>query len=222
MEMLSNIPVKINAEKLKTGLHLDSLEGIQTLIETAWSLIRARAIYRVCYVEARFEDGVQIGKVRFTSRVLRKNLEKPERVFPYVVTIGNELEEATSSRGDLLEQYYFDVIGNLAVTAAREYLENHLKRRFALGELSRMSPGSLKDWPIQEQKPLFSMLGDVEGLIGVRLTKNSLMIPRKSVSGICFPKEIRFLSCQLCRRENCPGRQAGFDERLLGEYEKEG
>ena len=142
MEMLNSIPVNINPERLKAGLRLDSLEGVQNHLETAWSMIRARAIYQVCYVEARFENGVQIDKVRFTSRVLRKNLEKAERVFPYVVTIGNELEEAASSRTDLLEQYYFDVIGNLAVTAAREYLENHLKRRFVaqLHYLAKVQP----------------------------------------------------------------------------------
>jgi hypothetical protein len=221
METLNNIPVKIDVEKLKTRLRSDSLESIQTLIETARPLIKARALYKVCYVEARFEDGVQIDEVRFTSRVLRKNLEKTERAFPYVLTIGDELENAASSHNDLLEQYYLDVIGNLALTAAREHFENHLKHRFAFGTMSRMSPGSLKDWPIEEQEVLFSILGDVEACIGVRLTSSFLMIPRKSVSGISFPTEIPFLSCQLCPRENCPGRQAAFDEGVLRKYEKE-
>jgi hypothetical protein len=81
-----------------------------------------------------------------------------------------------------------------------------------------MSPGSLKDWPITEQKILFSSLGDVESAVGVRLTGSFLMIPRKSVSGIYFPTEIPFLSCQLCPREKCPSRQAAYDRKLVAKY----
>jgi len=81
-----------------------------------------------------------------------------------------------------------------------------------------MSPGSLKDWPINEQKKLFSILGDVESSLGVTLTPSFLMIPRKSLSGIYFPSEIPFLSCQLCPRQSCPSRQAAFDHKLAEKY----
>ena len=73
-----------------------------------------------------------------------------------------------------------------------------------------MSPGSLEDWPITEQTKLFSIFGDTERLIGVRLTDSMLMVPRKSISGILFPSEEGFTSCQLCDRERCPGRKAPY------------
>jgi hypothetical protein len=76
----------------------------------------------------------------------------------------------------------------------------------------------LEDWPIEEQRPLFSILGDVEGSIGVRLNQSLLMIPGKSLSGIYFPTEIPFYSCQLCPRKSCPSRKASYDERLAREY----
>jgi len=218
MQRLANIPVKIKPDALRRKLRLPSSEKVKTLIETAQPLIKARAVYRVCYIEAKLEDAVELGGARLTSRVLRRNLEKPERAFPYVVTIGHELENTAASCDDLLDQYYLDVLGNLAVTAAREYLENHLRHILGLGKMSRMSPGSLKDWPIEEQRILFSVLGDVEASIGVRLTRSFLMIPRKSVSGICFPTEIPFLSCQLCARENCPARQADYDRGVVAKY----
>ena len=84
--------------------------------------------------------------------------------------------------------------------------------------MSAMNPGSLEDWPISEQRQLFSILGDVESLIGVRLTDSFLMLPIKSVSGVYFPKEITFQSCQLCPRERCQGRRAPYDEKLKGKY----
>lgn len=218
MERLGNIPIELDPGEIKKKLRHDSSEEVQGLIETAQPLIKARAVYKVCYIETRLEGAVELDGVRFTSRVLRTNLEETERAFPYVVTIGHELEDMAGSCKDLLEQYYFDAIGNVAITAARKYLENHLRDIFGLSRMSRMSPGSLKDWPIGEQKILFSILGDVESSIGVMLTRSFLMIPRKSVSGIYFPTEIPFLSCQLCPRENCPSRQAAYDKKVLAKY----
>jgi len=84
--------------------------------------------------------------------------------------------------------------------------------------MSYMSPGSLKDWAIEEQRPLFSILGDVEVSIDVRLNENLVMIPNKSLSGIYFPTEIPFYSCQLCPRKDCPARKASYDEKLAREY----
>jgi hypothetical protein len=80
-----------------------------------------------------------------------------------------------------------------------------------------MSPGSLPDWPIQAQRPLFRLFGDAAESLGVQLTDSMLMIPSKSVSGICFPTEQTFASCQLCPRERCPSRQAKYDGSLYDE-----
>jgi hypothetical protein len=102
----------------------------------------------------------------------------------------------------------------MALRSAMQTLSEHLEARFRPGHLSRMNPGSLTDWPIQEQRKLFALLGNPKDAIGVELTKSLIMVPLKSVSGISFPAEVDFASCQLCPRENCPGRRAPYDETL--------
>lgn len=69
----------------------------------------------------------------------------------------------------------------------------------------------MADWSITEQRALFDLLGDVDGLLGVRLTENFLMLPRKSVSGLLFPSDRPFVSCRLCDKSDCPGRQVPYD-----------
>jgi len=66
----------------------------------------------------------------------------------------------------------------------------------------------------------FSIFGDTQEIIGVRLNDSLLMIPRKSVSGIYFPTEIKFYNCQLCPRQKCIGRQAPYDPKLTESYAK--
>ena len=100
---------------------------------------------------------------------------------------------------------------------AKGALRPHHGRKYALGRTSTMSPGSLPDWPIQAQRPLFALLGRAEELLGVRLTDGLLMVPSKSVSGIRFPTEQTFASCQLCPRAGCPSRQAPYDAGLYDE-----
>ena len=53
------------------------------------------------------------------------------------------------------------------------------------------------------------------------LTDTFLMVPIKSVSGIFFPTEVSFESCQLCPRENCIGRRAPYDPALVKKYRPE-
>jgi len=221
MEILNPIAVQVDLGAIKKSAHVPEGEEhrLQSLISAAHSVMTAKAVYKVSYIDAKAEDSVIIGGVLFKSKVLRKHLEKVERVFPYVVTIGKGVEDLEKTSGDALEKYYLDLIGNAAVVKARDHLKSRLANRYGLGGLSYLGPGQLKDWPLEEQKPLFSLLGDVERAVGVTLSDSLLMIPRKSLSGIYFPTEIPFMACQLCPKESCPSRKARYDERLAREYD---
>lgn len=224
MEILKDIPLELDIQEALTSLRVkkDSpylAEAVETA-KQAEALAHPRALYEVAYIEEREGDSVDIGGTWFTSRVLRRNLEGIYRVFPHIVTIGPELEKAAASSKDLVREFQLDTLGNLLLRLARNHLEAHLRERFRLEGLSRMNPGSLADWPLQEQGQLFSLFGDVQGLIGVRLTGDFLMLPRKSISGIYFPTEVPFVSCQLCPRERCIGRKAPFDPKLVAEYQR--
>jgi len=212
------IPINLSVEEAKSKLRGADWQQIQNLLEVAHPLISAQTVYEVCTIDEKFEDSVVIDGIHFCSQVLRKNLDGVEKVFPYIVTIGSRLEEEARKCTDMLEQYYLDMIGNIALTKARKHLEDHLQSFFEFSCLSYMSPGSLPDWPIEEQKPLFSLLKGGEDSIGVRLTESLLMIPRKTVSGIYFPSEVTFYSCQVCQREKCEGRKAKFNEDLARQY----
>ncbi|GAK56118.1 vitamin B12 dependent methionine synthase, activation domain protein [Candidatus Vecturithrix granuli] len=219
MEILQSIPMNIDihavlaASRIKT----ESRDGkiIQELIESVQPAIQPKAVYRLCYIDSRQENTITFGGVHFTSRVMQVNLEQTERVFPFIVTAGRELEEATRNTTDMLHQYALDVLKETVLRQALEYVQTHLKETYNLQKISMMNPGSLTDWPITEQPKLFSLFGDVKQLIGVELTESYLMYPVKSVSGLIFPTEVSFVNCQLCPRENCPGRRAPYDEMLL-------
>jgi len=221
MAILENINVSLNLDKVRRRLHMkpdSDMNQVRTLVDTVQQLIEPRVIYKVCYIEAKSEDSVLVGGFRLTSQVLRINLDRVERIFPYAITLGGKLGEKQNACNDILEKYYLDCIGNLALTSVQKQLKKHLQSKFALEKMSSMAPGSLSDWPIEEQGPLFKLLGDVEASIGVRLTQSLLMIPAKSISGFYFPTEVSFYSCQLCPRKRCESRKAKYDQTRAGEY----
>jgi hypothetical protein len=216
--VLEDIPFQPNFEKIAKRLRVKegsaNAEDLHQLLEEAKAVARPRALYGVAYVSSRADDSVSLDSHTFKSRVLRVNLEDVHRVFPYVATCGMELHEWKSSIDDMLQSYYADTINEAALNAARQALKTHLTDQYALGRTATMSPGSLEDWPIRQQRPLFALLGDPEEAIGVHLSDSMLMIPSKSVSGIHFPTEERFESCQLCPRGGCPSRKAPYDDDL--------
>ncbi len=214
METTGPIPVTLDVNEIAARLRFDPMkagfESLDGLIAFAEGLIKPRGVMTVGFVGTKGERTVEVAGVTFESPVLRQNLEKANKVFPYVITVGPELERAAVSQGDLLRQYYLEEMANIALEKAAAWLALRLEKRYGVGPLSNMSPGSLEDWPITEQTKLFSILGDTERTVGVRLTDSLLMVPRKSISGILFPSEEGFVACQLCDRPRCQGRKAPY------------
>lgn len=194
---------------------------LREIFEVARAIARPKAMYKLVFIDEKTDESVTIdvrgshGGVVLSSRVLRVNLEAAHRLFAYVATCGGELQAWGDNLDDMLHQYWADAIKEMALAAAIQALTHHLSTCYDLGRTATMSPGSLADWPIREQRPLFKILGDPQAAIGVTLTESFLMIPNKTVSGVRFPTEERFESCQLCPRESCPGRRAAYEPDLF-------
>jgi hypothetical protein len=216
--ILNNIPFEPDLDQLTKWLRLKPgsrrVDDLKRMVSEARAIAKPKALYKVSFIESRGDDHVVVDGLTFTSRVLCVNLAQAHRVFPYVATCGVELEHWASSIDDLLQSYWADIINELALRLAAQALHEHLDEHYRPGKTSVMNPGSLPDWPLAEQRPLFALLGDPKRDIGVQLLDSLLMAPTKSISGIRFPTEENFASCQLCPRENCPGRRAPYDAGL--------
>ena len=164
-------------------------------------------------------NNVHINGHTFQSSVLAMNLKNTHRMFAYVCTCGTEVDDWSHAEKDYVVSLWLDIIKQMFLLDAISFLKEHIKKVFEFGKLSTINPGSgnLENWPISQQKPLFSLIGDVKSEIGVTLTDSFLMLPIKSTSGIIFPSETEFVNCVLCNRENCPGRQVPFDPKMYAQ-----
>lgn len=220
--LLTDIPYEPNIEELTDWLRIKRdahLAELRELAAAAQAVARPKALVRLAFIEDRGEDTVTVENVTFTSRVMAVNLAPTNRVFVYTATAGTELAAWGQSIPDMLHHFWADIIQEQALHQALQTLRNHVAARYQIEKLNTMNPGSLEDWPMPEQRPLFDLLGDTEATVGVRLLDSYLMAPQKSVSGILFEADKDYFNCQLCPRPDCPNRQAAYDsEKFEREY----
>jgi len=217
---LNPVPFRINTEQLFKLLCIktadDPLTGrLLELADMARKIARPKVLYRLCRLEKQATDAVIVEGVTLSSRVLRVNLEPVHRVFVGLSTCGVEMLQLANAATDMLERYWVDVMMEMALRAADQALDAHIQLTYQPGSLSSMCPGSIEDWPITEQKPLFDIIGKQASEIGVTLSDSMLMEPIKSLSRIIFPSESRFQSCQLCPMDRCTSRRAPYNPNLM-------
>lgn len=105
----------------------------------------------------------------------------------FLCTAGEEftrLSDHYTARGDLMEAYLVDAIGSLTAEKAMDRVMHELEtmqHHRSMHISNRYSPGYCH-WPLTDQQTLFQLVGTHN--TGITLTPSSLMIPRKSVSGI--------------------------------------
>jgi len=181
---------------------------VEELCREAQGQIRIRAVYRACDVQHAEGERVIVGGVSFRSCMLAEQLTDARHAFPFVLTCGSDVDSLSAKAADPFESYCIEAIAHVQLRDACQALLHRIQTTHDTLALASMYPGAGRPdlWPIEQQGPLFALLGDVEAAIGVRLTDNYMMIPMKTISGIAHPSASGFVSCQHCNREDCESR----------------
>lgn len=184
-------------------------EEAHNLIQTS-CFYQLKGVKRVRSPQVILEDGLTI-----TSEVLSRVLPRCQQVAIFVVNIGRRLEKRVNQLmegGQMLRATILDAVGSEAVEEAVDYLQNKL-RELANSDgaeiTMRYSPGYC-DWDITQQRVLFEAMNSAP--LGVSLTDECLMVPRKSVSGLIglgrFEKyQLRLSPCLFCTKTECLSRR---------------
>jgi hypothetical protein len=212
----TDIPLQLDSEKIKNQIKMEAYPELEPqvdeLIDAAYEVAAPKALCSRSTVEKINADKVYISGLCFTSAVPAEYLKIGDTVFPYVATCGRELDSIDLSGYDMLSDWWLNIIKTDILHSALEFLQNKVLEYYGDTNLSSINPGSadVDVWPIEQQKILFSLLGDTQSKIGVELTESCLMIPSKSLSGIFFSSEKLYSNCQSCTREHCPSRKAEY------------
>ncbi len=217
---IKDIPFTITPEEVAEHLHVheDDFDEFLDVYNETVPLLRPAMYFGVEEIHSNDGHKVIIGDQTFESRILAVNVKDVNKVYPYVVTSGRKAYDHAQAYDDPLYNFWAHGICEIALRNAMQAGFEEAKARLGVSALNAMNPGSLSDFPISSQKPLFDLLKNVEEECGVTLTDTYLMIPIKSGSGIWFESDKHYANCMMCPRVNCPNRRAPYREDM---FEKE-
>ena len=182
---------------------------LESSLEKLAEVCEIRAEYQVFedFDFLKTENAFSLGQERFeVGKLFSASLKNVENIAVFSCTLGEKADELTAKEEDLLNAYVLDVASTEIVEATARYIENKILQEAKKEEntlTNRYAPGYC-GWDLQEQHKLFELLGD--NYSGIKLTKDALMQPVKSLSGIFgIGKNVRHVkyACQLCNSQNC-------------------
>lgn len=203
------VPVNMSAGELARLCRVDERSSAYEAVEDALPAINRcgapKAVIRWANVDSIKGDVTTIEGVSFQSKVVADKLRDIPRVFLSVVTAGEELDACD----ELEDDPFLDIFKGALLHYGLEYVTRLMKERFGFDGSSRLNPGSLPDWPIENNFALFDMIGGLDE-IGVTLNAAGYIHPWNSVSQIQFPGH-GYENCSLCKKYDCIRRRAPFD-----------
>jgi len=215
--IFDDLPWAVAYEDAIKKLHVDEddEEDFKEVYDTTISLMKP--VFYLGKENVVSNDGhvLKLGTQEFKSRVVCVNLKDCDYVYPYVGTSGRAAYEYSLSLKDPLFNYWSDAICEMALISASVAFKKRIFELFGTENVFSVNPGSVIDWPISEQAPLFDLLGNVFEKTGIILTDTFLMRPVKSGSGMLYVSDKHFENCMLCARSECPNRRANFDSEMF-------
>ncbi len=233
--------LQIGDEMTSSGLNIDSLvekeldfvldhQGLQSLLHCDSSakpfrravelLDAARSFLAPAFVIRRFElekateQGIEIGGIELTSRIVAQKAAAAKYVYAYLATCSMGIEQLIADTPKVSDKYLLDQLAYLAYLQAMEASVAAAESVFAVKRQVRLCPGSVIDWPVEETKKIFALLEDLVQQLAVSIDDNGLMRPLKTTVGIFYASDEEFESCSLCPRAVCPSRRGAFDPKL--------
>ena len=199
VNFINNIPLPVPERKIYSRLghnrHLTKMTNnqrkkVETAIAQGVHLCQLRGVW------ARFEIGkwtaerVEFGDAAdvFESSQLAKLLKESNSLVLFAVTAGVDIVTEASNfalQGDGVTALSYDAVGSEMVDAAAAWVQQYLNQQFKRGNeiltKRRFSPG-YGDLALKNQTILCKLL-DIKKL-GVKLTKDFLIAPEKTVTAI--------------------------------------
>lgn len=194
-------------------------KATEEMLNRAKDLFSPRGVYVVKRIISFSGESILIeNRITFNTVRIGRYLKCCDQIVIYLVTIGGGLEEEVSKlmrEGDFLSGLILDAIGSEATERTadclQELIKSSQKERRGVTAL-RFSPGYC-DWRLSDQSSIFKAFDSSSLNLRVKLTKNYMMIPIKSTSGIMgLGDSERIMSqptpCQICpEKDYCPDRR---------------
>lgn len=185
---LEEVVAKLGSAGNRQGL----INATSTILDTAKSLWRPKALYRWVDVAITKDDTIQLfcnhskQKIDLELGYSARFIKESRQALIGVYTVGAELEDAAgkvTGEGRVLDGYLYDIIGLVVLDKMRQSINRVAEsrcRELGWGVSPFLSPGSVHGWELEEQAKLCAILP--LKTIEVAVQESGVLLPFKSIS----------------------------------------
>jgi len=187
-KIFERFPFSYDMETLNRALNLRDNEAMLEILEPIYEMVvktaKPKAIYFKAQIIDKTEIFVRIDDKIFESQLLRGYVDRGDVVFPYIVTVGRELDDYAKTLTDSMELFMIDEVMNLLVNTGKVFVADAVKEAMNWSEVQDYVPGNGEEWSTAEQIRLFEMFEGETDKIGVTLGESAFVLPGRSTIGI--------------------------------------
>lgn len=155
-------------------------------VSLANSIIAPKAVWRPFSI-VNTNEGLSLSDTDYVlcGASITKHLSGYERVILFCVTLGFEFDREVERRmvTDPTLAVILNAAGIQAIEKCADYVQKEVEEELLVKTGVRFSPG-YGDFSLENQKDFVRLL-NTERMVGVRLSRNNLMSPLKSVTAVC-------------------------------------
>lgn len=192
-------------------------ELVDECIDEVLKTITPRMIYTKKLNIVRNEDSLNVEKMQLIGSDIKEHLAHCDKTILMAVTLGNQMDDLIRKTEiiDMTKAVIFDAVSNVAIEEVANICEDNIRYNIEKDDeylTGRYSPG-YGDMPLDSQRDLLEIV-DAARKIGITLTANNIMIPRKSITAVLgvapLPVVGKKAGCNHCvMKDKCIYRQRG-------------
>ncbi len=187
---IDKIYSRLGYAKGLTQINEKQRQQVDVYIEEALDIIKSKGSARGLKIKSINKNRINLdGGKKLISQSLADLLSDSGAILFIAATVGSKIIEAideNSSRQDMTKAVVFDAVASEGADEALNWIMNYYRRQLSRQNSSlekrRFSAG-YGDFGLENQKIIYDLLGLKR--LGVKLTKQYILIPEKSVTALC-------------------------------------
>ena len=192
---MKNMNKEVTQERLLSFIPGDSADlyedDVDDLLEqlTEADAMHPAAAYTEVILDQVDGDSIKSNHTKIVSSLFANNCHAGDKVYPCLITVGNEMDTFAAGLDDLMLSYLQGILMNLCLDDALLSIAEEILKEHPGKKLMMVKPGVAGICELTEQQSILSLLGDAAHTLGVNASEKGFLTPGYSSTALLFFSE---------------------------------
>ena len=195
LKIMKNMNKEVTQERLLSFIPGDSADlyedDVDDLLEqlTEADAMHPAAAYTEVILDQVDGDSIKSNHTKIVSSLFANNCHAGDKVYPCLVTVGNEMDTFAAGLDDPMLSYLQGILMNLCLDDALLSIAEEILKEHPGKKLMMVKPGVAGICELTEQQSILSLLGDAAHTLGVNASEKGFLTPGYSSTALLFFSE---------------------------------